>query len=89
MLTSHQQGATVESSGQTRDDSVRLAVGACGERTGRAAEDVAGCGLLESDGVVCVREGVVVHLAGYVAVGGLRVDSEGLGGVARPYWALC
>ena len=54
LLTSHQQCATVESSGETRDDSIRLAVGACRERSGRAAEDVAGCRLLEGDGVTLV-----------------------------------
>jgi hypothetical protein len=86
VLTSHQQSTTVESCGETWDDSVRLAVGSCGERSGRAAEDVAGRGFLERDGVVGVREGVVGYLAGDVAVGGLRVDCEGLGGVAGPDW---
>jgi hypothetical protein len=89
VLTSHQQSATVESSGESWDDSVRFAVGAGGEWACRAAEDVAGCGLLESDCVIGVREGVVGHLAGDVAVGGLRVDREGLGGVARPDWRCC
>jgi hypothetical protein len=54
VLTSHQQCATVESSGETWDDSVRLAVGACCEGSGRAAEDVTGCWLLEGNGVVRV-----------------------------------
>ena len=87
LLTRQQQSASVESSGQTRDDSVGLAVGTRGERTGRAAEDVAGCWPLEGDGVVCVRQGVIDHLAGYAAVGGLRVDRERLGRVAGPHWS--
>lgn len=89
VLASHQQSATVESSGQARDDSVRLAIGARGERAGRAAEDVTGCGLLEGNGIACVRQDIVANLAGDVAVGGLRVDCEGLGGVAGPDWGWC
>lgn len=89
LLTRQQQSASVESSGQTWDDSVGLAVGARGERSGRAAEDVAGCWPLELDGVVRVRECVVGDLAVYVAVGGLRVDRERLGGVSGPHWNRC
>jgi hypothetical protein len=88
VLTSHQQSATVESSGETWDDSVCLAIGARGERSSRAAENVAGRGFLEIDGVVDVREGIVGHLTSDIAVRGLRVDREGLGGVAGPDWMV-
>lgn len=84
LFASNQQSAPVERCCQARDDSVRLGVRACGERTRRAAEDVAGGRFLESDAVVGVGEGVVLYLAGDVAEGGLRVDCEGLGGVAGP-----
>lgn len=84
MLTSHQQSAAVESSSQTRDDSVRLLVGTCGEGPCGAAEDVTGGRLGESDLAVVVGEHVVANLACYVAVGSLRVDCEGFGGVAGP-----
>lgn len=68
MLTRQQQSAPVECSGQTWDDSVRLAVGARGERSGRAAEDVAGCRLLEGDGTVLVGQSVVLYFPFYIAV---------------------
>lgn len=87
LLARQQQSASVESSGQTWNDSVRLAVGACGERPGRAAEDVTGGWPLECDGVVRIRESVVFDLASYIAVGGLRVDRERLGRVAGPHWS--
>lgn len=86
MLTRHQQSAAVESRGQTRDDSVRLLIGAGGEGPRRAAEDISGRGFGEGDGAVGVGQGVVVHLAVDVAEGCLRVDCEGLGSVAGPYW---
>lgn len=87
LLARQQQSASVESSGQTWNDSVRLAVGARGERPGRAAEDVTGGWPLECDGVVRIRESVVFDLASYIAVGGLRVDRERLGRVAGPHWS--
>lgn len=85
MLTSQQQGAAVKRGGQTWDDSVSLVVGACGERACRAAEDVSGCWPGEG-GAFVVGEDVVVHFAGDVAEGGLRVDRQRLGCVAGPDW---
>jgi len=86
LLTRQQKSASVESSGQTGDDSVRLTVGARGERSSRTTEDVAGGWSLEGDGVVRVRECVVLDLPGYIAVGGLRVYRERLGSVPGPHW---
>ena len=84
VLVSNQQSAAVESSGQARDHSIHLGVGARGEGTRRAAEDVARGGLGEGDSSVVVGEEAVLDAAGDVAERRLRVDYEVFVGVARP-----
>ena len=84
VVVSNQQSAAVESSGQARDHSIDLGVGARGEGTRRAAEDVARGGLGEGDSSVVVGEEAVLDAAGDVAEGRLRVDYEVFVGVARP-----
>lgn len=84
ILTSNQESTAVESSRQARDHSIHLSVGACGEWTRRAAEDVTRSGLGEGDGAVIVGEQVVLDAAGDIAEGCLRVDYEVFVGVACP-----
>ena len=86
LFASNQQSTPVECSRQTRDDSIRLRVGARGERTRRAPEDVTSGWLGEGDSIIGVGEVVVLHLPSDVAEGGLCVDCERLGGVAGPDW---
>lgn len=77
-----QECRPVEGRGEPGDDGVRLGVGARGEGSRRAREDVAGRRLGEFG--AAKRQLAVRHLCGHGAVRGLRVDGHRLAGELGP-----